>query len=85
MIMMGHHNFKDETLIKRWYVVQKMNGTSKKLKDKNKWSNRWELFLFIAKNCVFLEALEFAEHECEECDQKIVESSKGKRNIKKWA
>jgi hypothetical protein len=40
MVMMGCHNFKDETLIKRWQSGQKMNGTGKKLKNKNKHNNR---------------------------------------------
>ncbi len=39
MVVMGHHNFKDEALIKRWWAGQKMNGISKKVKDENKWSN----------------------------------------------
>jgi hypothetical protein len=33
---MGHHNFKDEALIKRWRARQKMNGMSGKFKDENK-------------------------------------------------
>jgi hypothetical protein len=36
---MGHHNFKDELLIKRWWATQKMNGIGEKVKDENKWSN----------------------------------------------
>jgi hypothetical protein len=40
VVAMGHHNFKDEVLIKRWWASQKINGTSEKLKDENKWSNR---------------------------------------------
>ncbi len=36
MVVIGHHNFKDEVLIKRWWVSEKMNGTSGKLKDENK-------------------------------------------------
>jgi len=33
MLMMGHHNFEDELLIKRWWVDQKMNGMGGKFKD----------------------------------------------------
>ncbi len=33
VVVMGCHNFKDEPLIKRWQASQKMNATSKKLKD----------------------------------------------------
>jgi hypothetical protein len=39
MVVMGHHNFKDEVLIKRWQACQKMNGMNMKLKDKNKRNN----------------------------------------------
>jgi hypothetical protein len=30
---MGHHNFKDKVLLKRWWVGQKMNAIGEKLKD----------------------------------------------------
>jgi hypothetical protein len=33
---MGHHNFEDELLIKRWRVGQKMNAMGEKLKDEKK-------------------------------------------------
>jgi hypothetical protein len=36
VVVMGHHNFKDKLLIKRWWVGQKMNVTGGKLKDKKK-------------------------------------------------
>jgi hypothetical protein len=52
MVVMGHHNFKDEALIKRWWASHKMNGTCKKFKDKNKQSNCRKLFLFVVKNYV---------------------------------
>jgi hypothetical protein len=39
MVVMGHHNFKDKVLIKIWQACPKMNGTNKKLKDKNKQNN----------------------------------------------
>ncbi len=55
VVAMGHHNFKDEVLIKRWWASQKINGTSEKLKDENKWSNRWKLFLFVVRSYVFFQ------------------------------
>jgi hypothetical protein len=36
VIMMHCHNFKDEALIKRLWLAQKTNETSKKLKDEKK-------------------------------------------------
>lgn len=54
-------------------------------KDKNNRNNRQELFSFATRNCVFLEALEFTEHECGECDQKITRSNKGKKKHKKMS
>jgi hypothetical protein len=36
---MGHHNFNDEALTKRWQVGQKMNGMGEKFKDENIQSN----------------------------------------------
>jgi len=54
MVMICCHNFKDETIIKRWQVGQKMNGMNGKFKDKNKWSNYQKLFSFVLRSCVFL-------------------------------
>jgi hypothetical protein len=36
---MGHDNFKDEVLIKRWWAYQKINGMGGKPIDENKWNN----------------------------------------------
>jgi hypothetical protein len=36
MTIMGHHNLKDEALIKRWWETKKVNEMGEKLKDKNK-------------------------------------------------
>jgi hypothetical protein len=34
LVEMGHINFEDHTLIKRWWVDEKMNVTGKMFKDK---------------------------------------------------
>ncbi len=39
VVVMDRNNFEDEALIKRWWVSQKMNEMSGKLKDENKRSN----------------------------------------------
>jgi hypothetical protein len=36
VIVVDHHNFKDEALIKRQQLAQKMNEMGGKLKDENK-------------------------------------------------
>jgi len=51
MVVMGHINFEDQTLIKRRQVGKKMNATSGKLKDKKTRCNHQKLFSFIAKSC----------------------------------
>jgi hypothetical protein len=33
VVMMGHINFKGQTLIKRWWVGKKMNAMGRKFKD----------------------------------------------------
>ncbi len=67
MVMMGHHNFEDKVIIKRQWVGQKMNGTSGKLKDENKWSNCRKLFSFATdKLCAFLKVWNSHKHECGE-------------------
>ncbi len=58
MVMMGCHNFKDEPLIKKWWVGQKMNETGEKLNNKSNWNNCWKLFLFATKSCVFFQSSE---------------------------
>jgi hypothetical protein len=49
---MGHHNFNDEVLVKRWQVGQKMNGMGEKFKDENIQSNSWKSFSFVVKSYV---------------------------------
>jgi hypothetical protein len=56
VIVIGRHDFKDEALIKRQRVAQKMNGMGEKLKDKNKWSNHHELFSFTIRSPVFYQS-----------------------------
>jgi hypothetical protein len=34
VVVMNHHNFKDEPLIKRWQTSKKMNVMNGKFKDK---------------------------------------------------
>ncbi len=53
---MGHHNFKDEALIKRWRARQKMNGMSGKFKDENKQNNCQKLFSFATRSYVFFQS-----------------------------
>jgi hypothetical protein len=47
LIVMGHHNLKDEVLINKCQVTKKMNGMGRKLKDENKQSNSHELFFLL--------------------------------------
>jgi hypothetical protein len=51
-IMMGHINFEDHVLIKRWKVAKKMNVMGKKFKDKKKWGNHKKQFAFVVGSCV---------------------------------
>jgi hypothetical protein len=53
VVVMGCHHFKDKALIKRRQACQKMNESSRKLKDENKQSNHWKLFLFTKGSYVF--------------------------------
>ncbi len=61
MLMMGHHNFKDELLIKRWWVDQKMNGMGGKFKDEKILSNFESCFRLLSKVVCAFEVLEFIE------------------------
>jgi uncharacterized Rmd1/YagE family protein len=58
MVVMGYYNFKDEALIKKQQVCQKMNETGMKLKNESKWSNHRKLFLFATGSCVFFQSSE---------------------------
>jgi hypothetical protein len=49
--MMGHINFEDHALIKRWQASKKMNATCGKFKEKIKWGNHWKLFSFVVGSC----------------------------------
>ncbi len=40
LVMMGHINFEDHALIKRWWANEKMNVTSRMFKDEKKQGNR---------------------------------------------
>jgi hypothetical protein len=53
VVVMGRHNFKDEALIRRWQVGQKMNEMGRKFEEKNKRSNYRKLFSFTIRSCVF--------------------------------
>jgi hypothetical protein len=37
---MGHINFEDHAIIKRWHASKNMNVTSGKFKEKEEWGNR---------------------------------------------
>jgi hypothetical protein len=39
LVMMGHINFEDHALIKRWWAYEKMNVMGKMFKDVKKWGN----------------------------------------------
>jgi hypothetical protein len=83
MIVMGHYNFKDEILIKRWQVVQKLNGTGRKLRTKINEIIVKSCFHLLQEIVCFWKLWNLQKHECGECNQKFVESSKGERNIKR--
>ncbi len=53
VIMVGHHNFKDRALIKRWRTSQKKNKKGKKFMDENKRNNHCKSFSFTARGHVF--------------------------------
>ncbi len=48
---MGSINFEDHALIRRWWVDKKMNVTSGMFKEKKKWGNYREQFVFVARSC----------------------------------
>jgi hypothetical protein len=51
LVVMGHINFKDHALIKRWQANEKkmMGGM---FKDMKKWCNHRKQFAFIVGSCV---------------------------------
>ncbi len=61
MLVIGHHNFEDELLIKRRRVGQKMNAMGEKLKDEKKQSNRQSLFCLLLEAMSVFEVLECIE------------------------
>jgi hypothetical protein len=50
--MIGHHNFKDRVLIKRWWATHKINKMGKNLMDEKK-GNRWKSFSVVVGGRVF--------------------------------
>ncbi len=52
-VVMGHINFEDHALIKRWRVGKKMNATSEKLNDEKTWGNCQKQFTIIVGGCVY--------------------------------
>jgi hypothetical protein len=47
---MGHINFEDHALIKRWHVDEKMNLTGGMFKDEKKPGNCQKQFAFITRS-----------------------------------
>jgi predicted RNA-binding protein with PUA domain len=51
LVVMGHINFEDHVLIKRWRVDENMNGASRMFKDMKKWRNPQKQFAFVVQSC----------------------------------
>jgi hypothetical protein len=47
LVMMGHINFEDHALIKRWWADEKMNMTGGILKEEKKRGNHQKQFVFV--------------------------------------
>jgi hypothetical protein len=59
LVLLGHINFKDHALIKKWWASKKMNATSETFKDKKrKVTIKSSLHLLLKVVCVF-KVLEF--------------------------
>ncbi len=56
LVVMGHINFKDHALIKRWWVDEKMNVMGGMFKDVKKWGNHQKQFAFVARSCVHFQS-----------------------------
>jgi hypothetical protein len=56
---MGHINYKDHGLIKRWQVNEKMTVTGEMFKDEKKWGNCRKQFAIVIGSCVCFLSLEF--------------------------
>jgi hypothetical protein len=52
LVVMSCINFEDHALIRRRWVDKKMNVTSRMFKEKKKWRNYQEQFVFVARSCV---------------------------------
>jgi hypothetical protein len=50
LVMMGHINYKDHALIKRWQVGKK-KCEGQEVQGWKKWGYRQKLFLFVARGC----------------------------------
>jgi len=56
LVVMGHINFEDHTLIKRRRVDEKMNVTGGTFKDLKKRGNHRKRFAFVIGNCVHFQS-----------------------------
>ncbi len=53
---MGHVNFNDHALIKRWWAGKKVNVMSEKFKDKKKRDNHQKQFAFVVGSCAHFQS-----------------------------
>jgi hypothetical protein len=51
LVAMGHINFKDHVLIKKWRADEKMNVIGEMFKDKKKRGNHQKQFAIVARSC----------------------------------